>query len=459
MTNPIQILRSTVASNVPTLGTGATDNNIGYNAADAILHWLDDGDNTQGFDLLSARLPWTLDGPVIPISVFDVSTQSTVPTGLYITDDGLKMYISDNSTDKIFQYTLSTAWALSSASFDSKEFDVSGQATIPSGVWLTPDGKRMFVSAQAPSSSIFQYDLGTAFDVSTAVYNSITLSVTSQGQPRDLFFRADGLRMFLPQTNGHSVFQYSLTTAYDLSTASFDSKSKDVSSEITSIADVFFKDDGTKMFVADGVSGGNSGIVYQYTLSTAWDVSTATFDSISVNLSVDNIGSMFFKKHGATLFITDTVDDEAKSFELANQNNNPFTDDEREKLTDIGSTESIILDVSRDETTALTTGTAKYTFRMPYDFKLITPKDSVTTAPTGSGITVDINKNGTSILSTKLTIDATEKTSFTAATPAVISDNILEEDDEITIDIDVVGSTIAGAGLKVQLIGTRNPLS
>lgn len=107
-----------------------------------------------------------------------------------------------------------------------------------------------------------------------------------------------------------------------------------------------------------------------------------------------------------------------------------------------------------DETTALTAGTAKVTFRMPFAFTLSEVRASVTTAPTGSVLTVDINESGASILSTKLTIDATEKTSTTAATPAVISDANLADDAEITIDIDGVGSTIAGAGLKVYLIGT-----
>lgn len=117
-------------------------------------------------------------------------------------------------------------------------------------------------------------------------------------------------------------------------------------------------------------------------------------------------------------------------------------------------TESLVIACS-DETTALTTGTAKVTFRMPYAFTLSAVRASVTTAPTGSVLTVDINEGGASILSTKLTIDASEKTSTTAATPAVISDSALADDAEMTIDIDGVGSTIAGAGLKVYLIGSR----
>lgn len=107
-----------------------------------------------------------------------------------------------------------------------------------------------------------------------------------------------------------------------------------------------------------------------------------------------------------------------------------------------------------DETTALTTGTAKVTFRMPFAFTLTQVRSSVTTAPSGAALQVDINSAGSSILSTKLTIDATEKTSTTAATPPVISDTTLDDDAEITIDVDVVGSTVAGTGLKVYLIGS-----
>jgi len=106
-----------------------------------------------------------------------------------------------------------------------------------------------------------------------------------------------------------------------------------------------------------------------------------------------------------------------------------------------------------DDTTLLTTGTAKATFRMPYAFTLTAVRANVTTAPTGSVLTVDINEGGSTILSTKLTIDASEKTSTSAATAAVISDTGLADDAEITIDLDGIGSTVAGKGLKVTLIG------
>jgi len=117
--------------------------------------------------------------------------------------------------------------------------------------------------------------------------------------------------------------------------------------------------------------------------------------------------------------------------------------------------EEVIIVALSDETTNLATGTAKASFHMPYAMTLSKVKASVNTAPTGSVLTVDINEAGTTILSTKLTIDAGEFTSDTAATAAVISDAALADNALITFDIDGVGSSATGKGLKVTLYGKR----
>jgi hypothetical protein len=140
---------------------------------------------------------------------------------------------------------------------------------------------------------------------------------------------------------------------------------------------------------------------------------------------------------------------------LMNQNLIDFLDTVEDVLTTEAKTEAIGIAVS-DETTALTTGTEKVTFRMPYAFTLTGVRASLATAGSASGTTtVDINESGTTVLSTKLTIDNTEKTSQTAASPPVISDASLADDAEMTIDIDAVTGGADEAGLKIWLIGTR----
>lgn len=105
-----------------------------------------------------------------------------------------------------------------------------------------------------------------------------------------------------------------------------------------------------------------------------------------------------------------------------------------------------------DENTVITATGEKAEFRMPYAFTVTAVRGSLTTACTTGTFTVDINESGTTILSTKLTFDATEKTTTTAATTAVISDTALADDAEIQIDVDNVGDSLA-TGLKIYIIG------
>jgi hypothetical protein len=113
----------------------------------------------------------------------------------------------------------------------------------------------------------------------------------------------------------------------------------------------------------------------------------------------------------------------------------------------------VIQVAASDETTAITATSNKVKFRLPFGFVITEVRASLSTAQTsGSIFTVDINRAGSTILSTKLTIDNTETTSTTATTPAVISSGTSVDDQEITIDVDQVGDGTA-AGLKVTLIG------
>jgi hypothetical protein len=118
-------------------------------------------------------------------------------------------------------------------------------------------------------------------------------------------------------------------------------------------------------------------------------------------------------------------------------------------------TEYFLIDIG-DETTALTTGTGKKTFRIPLNLDVSEVRASVTTAPTGANLVVDFNADGTSIFDTdKINIDVSETTSLDSATqPTIINDKIFNNT-EVTVDIDQIGSTVAGAGLKLQIIGTE----
>lgn len=114
-----------------------------------------------------------------------------------------------------------------------------------------------------------------------------------------------------------------------------------------------------------------------------------------------------------------------------------------------GSNSEVLEYALSDEATALTTGVGKLTSRAPFAGTLTAVRASLTTASSSGVVTVDVNIGGSTVLSTKLTIDASEKTSVTAATAAVISSSSITDDDEITFDIDTAGTN--ATGLKVRL--------
>ncbi len=184
------------------------------------------------------------------------------------------MYVSGYSTQAIYQYSLSTAYDLSTASYDSVSFSVSSQATGGSGLAFNNDGTKLYVVGYT-EDSVFEYVLSTAFDLSTASYNSVSFSVLSQdSEPYQMSFNDDGTKMFVVGNSTDSVYQYSLSTAFDLSTASYDSVSFSVTSQEASPYAFTFGADGTKMYVV----GATNDTVYQYTTGT-YTSYTITYDN------------------------------------------------------------------------------------------------------------------------------------------------------------------------------------
>ena len=157
----------------------------------------------------------------------------------------------------------STTFDLAEASYTSKSFDISSQDTVPRGLKFSADGTSMFiVGAQA---TVFQYTLSTGFDVSTASYASKSFSVASQDvAPTSLEFNTDGTSMFIVGGVNDTAFQYTLSTGFDVSTASYASKSFSVASQDAAPTELAFNTDGTSMFIV----GTASDTVFQYTLAS-----------------------------------------------------------------------------------------------------------------------------------------------------------------------------------------------
>lgn len=232
-----------------------------------------------------------------------VSSQDTTAWGLFFKPDGAKVFLLGKTNDTIYQYGLSTAWDLSTASYDSVSLSVTTQEDQPNSIFFKDDGTRLYVAGTG-GDDINQYNLSTAWDLTTASYSQNFSLVSQTNNPSGIFFKSDGTKLYMVSDQLNNVYQYSLSTAWDISTLSYDSVTFNVGSQMANARNLFFKADGSKMYVV-----GNTAI-YQYGLSTAWDLSTASYDSISHTVLEDTFPTdVFFKPDGNKMYVTGSTGD------------------------------------------------------------------------------------------------------------------------------------------------------
>ena len=230
----------------------------------------------------------------------NVSTQATNPRSIFFKSDGTKVYVIDTTTKALFQYSCSTAWNVSTASYDNTSFVVAGQETDPQGISFKDDGTTAFVVGTT-ADTVFQYTLPTAWSVTYGTYDGGFYTGTQEGSPGSLFFKSDGANFYTVGQGNKTVYQYACSTAWDVSTSSYSSKSFSVNTQETAPTGVFFKSDGTTFYII----GTTSDTVFQYTCSTAWDVSTASYASKSFSITAQetNPQEVFFKSDGTKFYI------------------------------------------------------------------------------------------------------------------------------------------------------------
>ena len=275
------------------------------NAGDTQTFQLEVTGNQVGYDLANAAYD---------SKIFSVSGQEVTPNGVTFNTDGTKMFICGSNGDEVNEYALSTSFDISTASFTTN-FSVSAQETAPEDIVFKPDGTKMYIIGRT-GDDISQYSLSTAYDISTASFDSVSFSVSAQAAfPTGMRFNNDGTKVFICDRNNHSLFQYSLSTAYDISTASYDSVSFDLSAQFEAPTAISLNGDGTKMFTISA----NTRLMYQYSLSTAFDLSSISYDSVTFALenSAGDPAGMTFNSDGTKMYVADYNTDSVYQYSTA----------------------------------------------------------------------------------------------------------------------------------------------
>jgi sugar lactone lactonase YvrE len=246
------------------------------------------------------------------VKSFNVLSQDTTPNGMFFKPDGLSMYVVGQGLDRVYQYTLTTAWDIGTASF-LQFFSVQTQDTVPTGLFFKPDGTAMYVVGSG-SDTVREYTLSTAWNISTASYTRGFSVATEDAEPHGLFFKPDGTAMYVVGRTGVDVNQYTLSTAWDVSTASY-LQNFSVSAQETVPNGVSFKADGTAMYVV----GSTGDDVNQYTLSTPWDISTASFVQLFLIPQQTSPQDIYFKPDGTAMYVVGIFFDGTNNQPLVSQ--------------------------------------------------------------------------------------------------------------------------------------------
>jgi 6-phosphogluconolactonase (cycloisomerase 2 family) len=247
-------------------------------------------------------------------SSMSVSTQEGAGTAIAFKDDGTKLYLLGQVNDRVYQYELRTAWDIRTAYYSNKSFLVSSQEANSSAIFFKPDGTKFYIVG-VTNDTIYQYSLGTAWDISTASYDTKSFSVASQdGSPVGIYIKSDGTKLYVIGDLNNRIYQYSLGTTWDISTASYDSVNFLINEDASPIS-ISFKDDGTKLFIG----GDTNNRVYQYSLGTAWNISTASYDSVYFDFGglytgTGTASSAYFGDSGSQIYILNNTNDRIDSF-------------------------------------------------------------------------------------------------------------------------------------------------
>ena len=232
------------------------------------------------------------------VDSFSVVTQENNPTGLTFNNDGTKMFVSGNAGNDVGEYSLTTAFDVSTATFVDR-FEVVNEDNNPSGVAFNNDGTKMFVTGFT-GDNVYEYTLSTGFDLTSTVsfVDSFDVS-THETAPGGLTFNNEGTKMFVVGENFKEVIEYTLTTPFDVSSASF-VDSFDVVGQVWRPRDVAFNNDGTKMFVV-----GHNDEVDEFILSTGFDLSsTITYvGAFNVSTQDDTPTGVTFNNDGTKMFV------------------------------------------------------------------------------------------------------------------------------------------------------------
>ena len=279
----------------------------------------------------------------------DSFTTALTVTDVTFNNDGTVMYLADDATDTIRQYNLATAFDITTAVFDD-DFDHALVDTDVKGVTFNNDGSKMFFVGQQ-NASIYEFDLGTNYDVSTAVFRNALDLLGPDFRPDEitegsgLIFNDDGTKLYVTDSFLDQVIEIPLGVGFDVTTQILPIVRVGVAAESTNPSDLAFNSDGTKLFVLDR----ENKTVFEYEITAGYDFTTAngyTGNSFNFTTEENFPEGLEFNSDGSKIFMVGTGDNAVFAYDVDETSPTLISSSPSDDATDVAVDSNIVLNFS-----------------------------------------------------------------------------------------------------------------
>jgi len=242
---------------------------------------------------------------------YDYNPPNTNSFDLFFKPDGTKLYLIDgnNGSAKVTQHTLSTAWDISSASYDSVSLSLQALEPNAAGMFIKPDGTELYITGQF-NDVVRQFTM-TAWDLSTATLTAGFYVGTQDSSMGCVYIRPDGTKMYTYGNSGDTLYQYTLSTPWLVSSATYNTSK--AFPDTGALYGVNFRDDGLAMYS----STNSTDLITQYTLSSAWNISTiVAAGTFNTNAPANGPAGIRWKADGTKFYTATPGNDIAYQFSV-----------------------------------------------------------------------------------------------------------------------------------------------
>jgi len=270
----------------------------------------------DGIECSGVNNGYSISNAIYTTDTFSVIAQDGNMDDIVFGDDGYSMYLLSFGTDTVYRYTLLSPYDITTASYLNSK-SVTSEDSAPKSIDFSVDGTKMLLAGLG-NDSIYSYTLSTAWDITTAVYDNVSVMFTGTTIITGVRFADNGYKIY---AGYGEIYQYGLTTPYDLSTASYSTVSSLSLTTDNSLCEV--STDGKIVVMSSAIDN----LITKIVLSTPYDLSTASVDSsFNVNTEDDTVTSVAFSKGGAEMFMHGKTTDNVYKYDtgsvvyISNQN-------------------------------------------------------------------------------------------------------------------------------------------